>query len=282
MQFLAVMDNRLYHSYQRINIEDSVKKLNIKFLTFRDKLLPGEKESWKLQIKSTSGEQVSAELLADLYDASLNDIAPEQYWNTQFGYTPVQPEYFAWTNDEFVKPDETGAFEEDYTDYDLTEREYEALNLFGYDYYGDENTSYNEYLQEVEDRKKTAKSDAGLLKQYTKNAALVKNGFDVSGKVIRAGGAEGLPGVRISIKGPTIYTYSNSAGYFRIKVPASGILVFSRKYYSTKQIKAKPGNAQLIALYKSYGSMKKMSAKMAGSRGKILSMVSTFRSARRC
>ena len=177
--------------------------------------------------------------MRNLYDASLNDIAPEQYWKTQFGYTPVQPDYFTWTNDEFVKANETGAFEEDYTDYDLTEREYEELNLFGYDYYGDENTNYEEYLREVDDRKKAAKSDADLIKRYTKNAALVKNGFDVSGKVIRDTGAEGLAGVKISIKGTTIFTYSNSAGYFRIKVPAGGTLVFSRKILRHKANKRK-------------------------------------------
>jgi uncharacterized protein YfaS (alpha-2-macroglobulin family) len=256
MQFLAVLDNRLYHSYQRITIEDTVKKLNIKFLTFRDKLQPGEKETWKLQIKSNSNEQVSAELLAGLYDASLNDIAPEQYWQTGFEYAPYQPDYFAWTNDEFVKTDETGPFEQDYQDYSLKERNYEQLNLFGYNYYGNGNSNYEDYLQGVEGRKKAAINDAALNKRYAKNAVLVKNGFDVSGKVVAYLGGDAIPGVRITIKGTDIFTNANSAGYFRIKVPANGILIFKQAQYWPRQQNAKPASAQLIVLYDKRLSLK--------------------------
>ncbi len=248
-QFLMVSENRIYHFYQKITIRDTVKKLNIKFLTFRDKLQPGEKEQWKLQVTSNGGELASAELLADLYDASLNDIAPQQDWKTDFTEGHYYPDYFAWTNDEFVKQEQTSAFEQDNEDYSLSERTYEQLNLFGYNYYGDGNSNYEEYLQAVEDHKKTAANDAALEKRYSKNAALVKHGFDVSGKIVAYLGGEAIAGVKITIKGTEIFTYSNSAGYFRIKAPANSILIFMQNKYYTRQIKTRPGGAKIIVLY---------------------------------
>ncbi|WP_379090397.1 hypothetical protein [Pedobacter sp. UC225_65] len=49
VQFTMVYNGNIYNSIQKVNIVDASKQLEIKFLTFRNKLQPGEKESWKLQ-----------------------------------------------------------------------------------------------------------------------------------------------------------------------------------------------------------------------------------------
>ncbi len=48
--------------------------LEIETLTFRDKLQPGTDETWQFKIKGPYGEKVGAELLANMYDASLDQF----------------------------------------------------------------------------------------------------------------------------------------------------------------------------------------------------------------
>ena len=54
--------------------------LRIETKTFRDKLEPGVPETWSFTIKGPDGEKVSAELLASMYDASLDQFAPHQWY----------------------------------------------------------------------------------------------------------------------------------------------------------------------------------------------------------
>jgi|TARA_R110002020_G_scaffold474772_3_gene707204 uncharacterized protein YfaS (alpha-2-macroglobulin family) len=61
-------------------------ELTIKTNTFRDKLEPGVPETWSFNIKGPDGAQVSAELLASMYDVSLDQFSPHQW---QFNPNPT-------------------------------------------------------------------------------------------------------------------------------------------------------------------------------------------------
>lgn len=50
------------------------KSLQLKWITFRDKLQPGGKEEWQLQITHPDKKAADAQLLAALYDASLDKL----------------------------------------------------------------------------------------------------------------------------------------------------------------------------------------------------------------
>ena len=65
--------------------------LQIEALTFRDKLQPGTDETWSFKVKGAKGEKVGAELLAGMYDASL-DAFLEHSWNFN---ALVQPTYYS-------------------------------------------------------------------------------------------------------------------------------------------------------------------------------------------
>lgn len=56
-----------------------VSDLQIETVTFRDKLLPAQEESWTFKIKGPKGDQVAAEILASMYDASL-DAFKDHTW----------------------------------------------------------------------------------------------------------------------------------------------------------------------------------------------------------
>lgn len=73
-----VKDGRVYE--RRINLQKkrSDRALRLQWEVFRDRLLPGQEEEWKLTVKSPDGQPVAAEMLAMLYDASLDQLYPHR------------------------------------------------------------------------------------------------------------------------------------------------------------------------------------------------------------
>ncbi|MDO1499775.1 MG2 domain-containing protein [Winogradskyella maritima] len=78
-----------FNGYQRGSISVSVPypstDLEIETTTFRDKLKPGQEETWSFKVKGPKGDKVATELLASMYDASLDAFKPHQ-WN----FNPIQ------------------------------------------------------------------------------------------------------------------------------------------------------------------------------------------------
>lgn len=94
-----VKDGRLYSHNARIMKPAPEKKLQLKWTTFRDKLRSGQQEEWKLTVLYPDGSPAEAEMLATMYDASLDKIysahkldfgvdfhyvVPLTYWNTSY------------------------------------------------------------------------------------------------------------------------------------------------------------------------------------------------------
>ncbi len=78
-----VKDNRFYSMNNTVMVPWSNKDLQITYETFRDKTLPGSEEKWKLKISGRKGEKVAAEVLASMYDASLDEFRPHD-WSTPY------------------------------------------------------------------------------------------------------------------------------------------------------------------------------------------------------
>ncbi|HMC84258.1 MAG TPA: hypothetical protein VKI61_01975, partial [Chitinophagaceae bacterium] len=74
-----VKNNRFYSLSNNINIPWTNKDLQISYESFRDKTLPGSDEKWKLKINGYKNEKVAAEMLATMYDASLDQLKPNSW-----------------------------------------------------------------------------------------------------------------------------------------------------------------------------------------------------------
>lgn len=79
LRYSVVSENRQYSGYEFISVPFPDDQLKVSWATFRDKLLPGQKETWKLTIKGPKQDKVTAELLAAMYDASLDAFVPHGY-----------------------------------------------------------------------------------------------------------------------------------------------------------------------------------------------------------
>jgi hypothetical protein len=108
MSYAFVKHNRVYKGGEGFSIPWSNKDLNISYETFRDKLLPGVNEKWKVKITGNKGEKIATEMLAGMYDASLDQFKPHNwqklnlwpglyntiYWNIN-GFTKVSSDEFS-------------------------------------------------------------------------------------------------------------------------------------------------------------------------------------------
>ena len=79
VQSTAVRFNRVFSQQHFINVPWSNKELKVEYATFRDKLLPGQEEEWRIKISGPAGERVAAEMVAAMYDASLDAFAPHTW-----------------------------------------------------------------------------------------------------------------------------------------------------------------------------------------------------------
>ncbi len=128
------MHNRTAPNASVIQVPWSNKDLTIEYGTFRDKLLPGQKEEWTVKIKGPKGEKVAAEMVAGMYDASLDAFAPNAWglgvWPSSWtrirynagGYQAIQQNWLGYPTPPVVE-------EGDY-------RQYRALNWFNW-YFND-------------------------------------------------------------------------------------------------------------------------------------------------
>lgn len=78
-QYVFVKDNRVYTLAETVNVPWSNKQLDVTIASHRDKLLPGEKEKWQVKIKGYKGEQVAAEMVASMFDASLDEFRRQDW-----------------------------------------------------------------------------------------------------------------------------------------------------------------------------------------------------------
>jgi len=174
VHFLMVAENRSYTSQQRIYNQNENDMLDIRLMTFRDILQPGEKEQWKLQVSAKNNEKLSAELLASLYDASLDDLGQRSYWNTNVNvYWNMGANWNLFPNN----AETTNPLRYTEVSYGWSVPLYEHLNLFGYNYYGGYNSAYHSFLR---DKTVFAKSDSV---EYKAEAYAVERRTDLMGAV---------------------------------------------------------------------------------------------------
>ena len=83
--------NSYLHGTTTISVPYPKTDLEIETMTFRDKLKPGTDETWSFKVKGPKGEKVAAELLASMYDASLDQFKPHSWTFNPFN----RPNYYS-------------------------------------------------------------------------------------------------------------------------------------------------------------------------------------------
>jgi len=113
VQHFFVKNNRFYNVSNEIIVPWANKELQISYETFRDKTLPGSQENWTLKISGYKKEKLAAEMLASMYDASLDQFKPHSWtvpdvwetysrndsWSGNYSFHQVQSREKYWNQD---------------------------------------------------------------------------------------------------------------------------------------------------------------------------------------
>lgn len=89
LTYAWVKNGKCYTHTAQIQRPMPDKKLTLEWATFRDRLTPGQKEEWTLTIKDAEGKPVDANLMATLYDQSLDQIAKHQWSFSPYLWVPL-------------------------------------------------------------------------------------------------------------------------------------------------------------------------------------------------
>ncbi|MDP4262598.1 MAG: alpha-2-macroglobulin family protein [Bacteroidota bacterium] len=79
ISYAFIKHNRFFEFNQTIIVPWTNKDLAIEYASFRDKTLPGSEEKWKVKLTGYKNEKVAAEMLASMYDASLDQFYPHSW-----------------------------------------------------------------------------------------------------------------------------------------------------------------------------------------------------------
>ncbi|NCB46591.1 hypothetical protein EOM81_06210 [bacterium] len=77
-------DNREYVEVSYVSVPWDIKNLSLKFSHMTSKLEPGKKDTWRIDISGEEAEKNAIEMVAAMYDASLDAYAANS-WTTGFG-----------------------------------------------------------------------------------------------------------------------------------------------------------------------------------------------------
>lgn len=134
LHWTFVRDNRVYNKGVSFGLDWSNKDLEIQTISFRDKLLPGKDEEWKLKISGKDKEKFISEIVAGMYDQSLDALYPHSWQRDLFrmnyieeatyagiGFNTKGSEYIYYRNEPYEE---------------IEGKLYRNLNWFGFTIYG--------------------------------------------------------------------------------------------------------------------------------------------------
>ncbi|WP_170110083.1 alpha-2-macroglobulin family protein [Kordia periserrulae] len=126
----ATIFNSFINKQLLIMVEYPPSDLTIETTTFRDKLKPNEEETWSFKVKGAKGEKVTAELLASMYDASLDEFRTHD-WN----FNPInKPVYYSYFNINAGRSFDITRFGDSFNPYKsvvYNPQRFDQLNWFG-------------------------------------------------------------------------------------------------------------------------------------------------------
>ncbi|MGB7841618.1 MAG: carboxypeptidase-like regulatory domain-containing protein, partial [Salinimicrobium sp.] len=217
VQVTGVKNNAALIETFRVQLPRTEDFLKITTQTFRSKLQPGTEETWSFKIENSKGETPDAEVLASMYDMSLDQFKTQE-WNTKtnFSYT-----YRSFPSYRLPNIGGTSQLYNRFPSpwrYRPRERKFDQLRLFGFNMSNPDSYQYRRYLRSKENEKTSGE--------------LVGN---TRGKVTDEEGLP-LPGVNVVIEGTSTGTTTNFDGEFALDTKQGDQLVFSYVGFETERV----------------------------------------------
>ena len=254
--FQSIFENQNFQEELEVILKKEEPKLDFSVASFRNKIQPGGSENWSFQLNASNTKK-EAEVLASMYDSSLDQFTRRD-----------------WKGLQFYENDDNNADFKSNLGFDKTHSSIRNLNSFANKMeYSDESTKllwfgFNFINQNSTDLQNQYK------KSLTKKAKKPLNAKMISGLVSDSYKIP-IPGVNVTVDGTQRSTSTDFDGYYEIEAAIGEELTFSFIGFESKKIsiKTKVIDVQLKETTNSlqevvvvgYGSMKKKD--IAGSVG---------------
>lgn len=187
--------------------------------TFRNKLEPGIDETWSFTLKNKAGNPMQAEVLASMYDKSLDEFT-SAIWNQPYMYhyeSSFSPRFPSAIT---IKSTATVFFRSN-SGYEYSTTAYPMLNTHG--------LSFDNPMREFNNYK---------YRLSEKNKSLMTIENKVTGQLVDHNGVP-LYGISLSIRGRDEKTYSNYKGVFILEASENDIIEINSFGFKSKTIKIK-------------------------------------------
>ena len=201
LNYVFVKNGRVYNHSEIIQVPYSQKQIAIKFETFRDKLTPGEEEQWRIKLAGNDGEKLAAEMVATMYDASLDQFNANTF---DFDVNRVYWPELRWDSQKCFASSFKPVIEQNWNNI-TSVREIQINNIqwFGFHYY---------YQPQFSEKELKVIKEGSVVILLSKKSEKVS----VSGTV-KNDKNEVIPGAAVSIKGTDITVVTDENGKFELK-----------------------------------------------------------------
>ncbi|MGB3776457.1 MAG: alpha-2-macroglobulin family protein, partial [Leeuwenhoekiella sp.] len=217
IHLFGVKNGQSISKTEQISLKKKEKILAFETKTFRDKLQPGLEEQWSFSLKTEENEIPDVEILASMYDASLDQFTQHSWESEPNFYSNVSfPNFESYALGEVENLNTTFY---NYLQLPGFFTAFDKLDFFGFTFGQINSYQYRDYLS----RKK---------QQRLKSKDLTGNTL---GKVTDENG-NALPGVQVLIKNTTKSTTTNFDGEFGIDTKEGDHLVLSYIGYEEYEI----------------------------------------------
>ncbi|WP_282134376.1 carboxypeptidase-like regulatory domain-containing protein [Seonamhaeicola maritimus] len=220
VHYSLVAFNSFKSGTKSISVPYPKTDLKIVTKTFRDRLQPGTDETWSFNIKGPKGDKVSAELLASMYDASLDQFKPHS-WSFNPINNPIYYSSFRSNAGQSFGTNRFNVYNKNRYRFHYPSQNFDAWNWFGFSMNFNK-WRYDNYLNNL----RTIRSE-----EFHEN---LKDGF-ISGTIRDESGLP-LPGANVMVKGTTNGTTTDFDGNFMIKASSKDELVIGYLGFNTQKI----------------------------------------------
>lgn len=227
LQYAFIRDNTFERKEQKVIVpKPEEEKLSFEIVHFRDKLQPGNRETWEFKVLNPDKTFAEVEVLASMYDASLDDFVRFD-WNLNLYQGPRTHPYYvrgisSMRISDFGKSSFYGFNITSVQPYKIDIKKTD-LKMFGYDFTNPSRVN-QKYLEE-------------LAVKYT---ADIKKSHVLSGTVTDE---DGMPlfGVMVMADGSSSGTQTDFDGNYYLRMNPGETIRFTLIGYSDYRIKANPG-----------------------------------------
>ncbi|CAM4314901.1 alpha-2-macroglobulin family protein [Gillisia hiemivivida] len=214
----GVKNNAVIEETIDIPLENKINSLSITTKTFRNKIKPGLDETWSFDIKNELNEIPDAEILASMYDVSLDQFKIGT-WETNPNFSFYRSDFPNYQNTSVGDISQLTSNIRSAWRYRPQKLFFDKLDDFGF-YFGRPNSyNYRYYIQ-----RKKIENDKPVLEGNLRGRIIDEQGMI-------------LPGVNIIIKDSRAETQTNFNGEFALNVNIGDVLTISIIGYTTFEYK---------------------------------------------